>query len=202
MEKRLSELIEYREKALTAIKRALHPELRPIMSGDDNAVERLAEKIASLESYQSVMVSANKIIKKAIRKNGEVDGEALRGIWKGFTDEKIAELIRPDFMGRTGFPDYATKNNNANIRRLKERLTALTEAKSQEATLMEGQNATLEDCPAENRIRITFPGKPPVEVRSKLKKGGFRWTPSLGVWQAYRNTNTLRLAADIAGVKA
>jgi hypothetical protein len=32
-----------------------------------------------------------------------------------------------------------------------------------------------------------------------LKAAGFRWTPTLGCWQAYRNHNALTVAREIAG---
>ncbi len=35
-------------------------------------------------------------------------------------------MKQPDFCGRTGFPDYALQNNNANIRRIKQRIEELS----------------------------------------------------------------------------
>jgi len=31
-------------------------------------------------------------------------------------------------------------------------------------------------------------------VRTKLKSCGFRWSPTLGCWQAYRNSGSLEVA--------
>ena len=39
-----------------------------------------------------------------------------------------------------------------------------------------------------------------VEQLHRLKGAGFRWTPSLGCWQAYRNHRALSVAKAIAGV--
>jgi hypothetical protein len=49
----------------------------------------------------------------------------------------------------------------------------------------------VEDAPADNRIRLYFPDKPDEVTRSALKARGFRWTPSLGCWQAYRNPSAM-----------
>ena len=38
---------------------------------------------------------------------------------------------------------------------------------------------------AENRVRIFFDNKPPVEMRTALKGAGFRWAPSVGAWQRH-----------------
>ncbi len=53
---------------------------------------------------------------------------------------------------------------------------------------------TIEDSPADNRLRIFFPGKPNGDVRAMLKSNGFKWAPSIGAWQAYRNPDSLRVA--------
>jgi hypothetical protein len=191
--KRLNELSDYRARALAAIEKIIHPEWRPIMSGDDDATARLQEKIAKAEATQEHMRAVNKLIK---RKTGP-DIEGLKAL--GLSDYEITERQKPDFCGRVGFADYELTNNNANIRRMKQRLEGITRNQALPDTSVKNDNGiTLEDCPAENRIRLTFPGKPSDEIRNRLKKNGFRWTPSLGVWQAYRNYWSMETAKLIA----
>jgi hypothetical protein len=46
---RLNELVDFVPRAKAAILKSLHPEWRPIMSGDADAGERLADKITTAE---------------------------------------------------------------------------------------------------------------------------------------------------------
>jgi hypothetical protein len=63
-DKRVAELVDYRARALAAIRRALTPEEQPIRSGDPDAIERLRAEIAALESTQDRMRRANAAIRK------------------------------------------------------------------------------------------------------------------------------------------
>jgi hypothetical protein len=195
-DKRTRELVEFRERALDAIRKTLRPELRPIMAGDDNATDRIADKIAKLERVQEIMKAAN----QRIRLGGDSAAIVADLIALGLSEKNARNAVTPDPMGRLGFPSYALSNNSAEIRRLKKRATVVTEAKATEATEIEGTNARLEDAPADNRVRLYFPGKPEAVVRARLKSQGFRWAPSLGCWQAYRNNATLATARHEAGL--
>jgi len=61
------DLLEYRERALDAIRKTLCPELRPIMSGDADAVKRLRANLAVAEAKQAQMTAANAAIRKHAR---------------------------------------------------------------------------------------------------------------------------------------
>lgn len=195
-DRRMADLTEYRTRALAAIRRALSPESAPIMSGDSDAVERLRAKLAAAEKRQAAMIAANAEIRKHASQGADAQVAALVAL--GHSAWIARELLKPDFMGRVGFPDWETRNNGANVRRMRERLEGLERAKAAPTVETIGERARLEDCPADNRIRIFYPGKPASEVRQRLKRGGFRWAPSLGCWQAYRNTGTLAFAASEA----
>jgi hypothetical protein len=197
-DKRLAELTEYRVRALASIRKALHPELEPIRLGDADAAERLREKIEECERVQEHMRKVNAAIRRASKDGTEKQVTVVMSLG---LDELIArDLLKPDFAGRIGFADYELKNNGAEIRRLKSRLAEVERSRGEPATELEGERARLEDCPAENRVRLFFGGKPDAEVRTRLKRSGFRWAPSLGCWQAYRNHGAIEVAKREAGV--
>lgn len=96
-----------------------------------------------------------------------------------------AQLVSVLFLGAT------IRDTQKKLKRTEAR-TATPETK------LESDNGIrLEDCPPENRVRLFFPGKPEAEVRTNLKRNGFRWAPSLGCWQAYRNSWSLDFAKGV-----
>jgi hypothetical protein len=102
----------------------------------------------------------------------------------GFTEGRAKSLLEKDPMGRVGFPDYALTNTSSEERRIKERIQQLERRAASPARAPEtiGDSTITE---AENRVRITFPGKPAEEIRRVLKSAGFRWSPTAGAWQRF-----------------
>ncbi len=192
-----ADLIEFRKRALAAIHKALHPELRPIMAGDGDATTRLAAKIATAERIQAKMKTANAAIRKHARAGEAAQIAALIAL--GHPEGRARDLLTPDFCGRVGFAAYAITNNGADIRRMRARLEEISRNQATEATESAGEHARLEDCPADNRVRLFFPGKPSADVRARLKSAGFRWAPTLDCWQAYRNHRSILVARREAG---
>lgn len=194
--RRLEELLSFRERALKAITKRLRPELRPVMAGDDDAVERLQAKIEQAERDQERMKLVNRT-HKAYQKDPN-------GTWANGLSDKEQVLVRtytPAYSWEPHpYPPYALQNNNANIRRMKQRLASIEAAKATPQATWEGAVARVEDVPADNRVRVVFPDKPSADVRARLKKAGFRWAPSLDgkPWQAYRNPTTIQVARDVA----
>lgn len=152
-----------------------------IKSGDADAVEQLKSKIEKLEQQQQLYKNAN----EAIRKN---DNETLKKL--GFTDAQIEELKKPDFCGRVGFPDYVLTNNNANIRRLKDRLKTLEKAKETNTASEKNELFTIIRNTDIMRLQLKFDGKPDEKTRNILKSNGFRWSPKNATWQRMLNNNS------------
>lgn len=153
-----------------------------ISSDNPDAVGLLREKLAGLEKQQDMMKRANAVIRKHKAQPSAVPDLVALGL-----SEKSAQLLlQPDCFGRFGFPSYETTNNNANMRRVRQRIEELT-AKAETA----GQADVEHDCGAyrvaecfeDNRVRVFFDGKPSEAVRGVLKANGFRWSPTAGAWQ-------------------
>lgn len=198
--RRINDLVEFRARALAAIRRALRPDLRAIYTGDSDALERLEAKLTSAEAMQLRMRETNATIRRTAKAGKTAQIAALLGM--GYTESTAERLLAPDFCGRIGFPDFELTNNSANIRRMRGRIEQIMRLQATPAQEAEGRNARYEDAPRDNRVRLFFPGKPDEKIRSELKSKGFRWTPSLGCWQAFRNHWSVEAAKQIAGLEA
>lgn len=160
-----------------------------IYIGDDDAIERLEEKIADLTKKQEAMKAANKILRS--KKSREDKIAAL--VTLGFSEQKSEWAVDNGFQ----FPGYQLTNNNAKINAAKKQLERAKKMSEKEDCEYQAGDLTIEECYSENRLRIFFPGKPDDDTRAKLKSNGFRWSPSNGCWQAYINNWTLRFVKEL-----
>lgn len=146
-----------------------------IKSSDEDAIERLEEKLDALKENQERMRAVNKAIRLKNTKKGDEELKIL-----GYFDEQIQELRTPDFMGRVGFPAYALQNNNANIHRVEERVKSLKAVKEKGTKETEFELFKVVENVEAMRLQIIFDEKPEADVRAVLKKNGFKWAPSQG----------------------
>ena len=177
-----------------------------IKSSDENAIEKLESKLANMQKQQENMKAANKILKNAKLSDDE---KVKKLIEIGFSESNSIELLKPDFCGRIGFT-YHLQNNNGNMRNVRLRIEKLQRQKAKAATEViietdtetenEDSNIRIVDNPQADRIQIFFPGKPDAGIRTKLKSNGFRWAPSIGAWQSYRNDKGRRIAKELTQV--
>ena len=161
-----------------------------IYIGDDDAIERLRLKIAKLVAYQEQMKSANKIVRASkLSDFDKIDALVHLGISRTKAGNMVANKIL--------FPGYALTNNNAKISAAKKQLAKAEALASKEDREYTVDDLTIEECYSENRVRVYFPGKPDDEMRTKLKRNGFRWAPSMGCWQGYINRWTLDFIKEL-----
>lgn len=159
-----------------------------IKSNDARAIEKLELKIEKLTEEQEMM----KVVNAYYRKNKTLDG------CPALTEEEIEKLKEEMAKGWSiedkPFPGWALSNNNANIRRLKERLEKLktikeagTQEHSEDEVGIEGLKI-VENTEA-MRIQLIFDDKPDEKTRELLKRNGFRWSPRFTAWQRNLNEN-------------
>lgn len=159
-----------------------------VKSSDPEALEYLQAKLARLEAAHAEMKQANAYY----RKHKTLDG------CPGIPEEEREWLTRPGVFAKGDgtplalygcpYPAYALQNNNANIKRTRERLEAL---KAVKASAQEEQHdgCTYLENSEIMRVQLVFDGKPDEATRALLKANGFRWSPSQGAWQRQLTEN-------------
>lgn len=169
-----------------------------ISTDDPDALPKLRAKLEKLEGLQRKMKEANQIVRRRTLTD-EQKVAALEDL--GVSNSNAWRVLEPDFMGRVGFPDYALKNNNANIRRIKERIQGL-EARTNEPGRpdIRGDGYVIREDTDDNRILFVFDAKPPKAVCEFMRAYGFRWSPTRAAWVRQLN-NAGRHAAQVAASK-
>lgn len=180
------EMLAYIDRVRAAIKKeayyAEHPEARPVMAGDSDAVERLREKLANLEKIQAQMVAANKAIRKG-------DRAALVAVL-GNEERADAVTVKRGWWGN-GFAPFELTNNNAKIKATRERIAELEKRKATVAKDIVINGVRVLENTEAMRLQLFFNGKPAPEVIALLKSKGFKWSPSNMAWQRMLNNNAI-----------
>jgi hypothetical protein len=182
------ELMAYVERVRRAIDKQKNPQnyaADAIRSDDENAIDKLKEKLAKLQKFQDQMKACNKIVKN--KKDNKI--ERLAEILG--SKEGAEQLLKPDFCGRLGFTSFNLTNNNAAIKTAQERITALEKMEKVEEKEEEINGVKVIQNKEEMRLQLIFDGKPAQEMINLLKSKGFKWSPRFGAWQRLLNENCL-----------
>ena len=142
-----------------------------IKSNDSNAIDKLKEKLAAaLEEHEG---------------------------YKTYNAQARKEGAAPHMA-------YVLQNSNGRIKGIKDRIAHLERLSRQESKEIivetessETNGIRIVDNVEAHRLQIFFNGKPSAEIRTQLKKNGFRWTPSIEAWQSYRSDHASRAAQEI-----
>lgn len=204
MDNKMRKGVELSSQAKELARRADAAENNYAVSSDDpEAVRKLKDKLTGLEANQEKMKALN----AAWRKQKKPLPDDL-GSWQKIADSldlniELLATIRLEMAKQIGwhshatpYPAYALKNNNAEIRRVKQRIESLNQAASIETTEVDHGVCRVVENAELNRIQLIFDGKPSAEVRVLLKRTyGFRWARSERAWQRHLN-NGGRAAAQ------
>ena len=166
-----------------------------IRQDDPQAIPKLQKKLAGLEKAQETMKAVNAYY----RKHGTLDG------CPHLSPENIENLKADMASGwhyeKKPFQSWELSNNNAEIRRVRQRIESLTRANEVAYVGWEFDGGHVEANRDQGRLQVFFDGKPEADARQQLKEHGFRWAPSVGAWQRLLNDNAYRAADRIACIQ-
>jgi len=162
-----------------------------ISSDDGDAVPKLKKKLESLQAEQEDMKRVNAYF----RKNKTLDN--CPGLsWESIQKLK-AEMSRDRMSARAPYLGWMLTNNNANMKRIKDRIAELEKKATADYSGWEFSGGVVEFDKVDNRIRIIYDGKPDGATRSKLKGWGFRWSPKNSAWQRQITNNAIYAAKQV-----
>ncbi|MCC6874296.1 MAG: DUF3560 domain-containing protein [Sandaracinaceae bacterium] len=163
-----------------------------VSSDDPDAMEKLAEKLASLERDRDRMKAINAAFK--------------RGGWPAVLDRQLVSAAQVERLERDmtfvpggtelPFPSYVFTNTSAEIRRVRLRLAELR-AGPPTFEPIEGPGWRIEARPEINRVAVELDKKPAPDVIAKFKRGGWRWSPREGAWLRHLNQAGLSAAEQV-----
>ena len=166
-----------------------------IRQDDPQAIPKLQKKLAGLEKAQETMKAVNAYY----RKHGTLDG------CPHLSPENIENLKADMASGwhyeKKPFQSWELSNNNAEIRRVRQRIESLTRASEVAYVGWEFDGGHVEANRDQGRLQVFFDGKPEADARQQLKENGFRWAPSVGAWQRLLNDNAYRASDRIACIQ-
>ena len=150
-------------------------------------IERLQEKVDTLQCLQDTMKAANKVCRSTKLSEVEKVDELVA---LGIKEQDAVMLLHPtQSWQRAGFESYQLTNNLAKIKATQaaiERHKAMAEAEDKEIKFNGGRVVV---CNSEERMRFYFDSIPPVEVRNLMKRNAFKWSPKNGAWQRQLTAN-------------
>lgn len=141
---------------------------RPIMSGDESAIDRLTEKVEKLRKKREEMKQENAEARKAGKTAPYGSYTLSNSLANLRTAEKRLEELKKAKETPTAAADDL-KNGFCKVIR--------------NTDIM--------------RLQLVFSGKPDDETRNILKSNGFKWAPSQKAWQRQLNNNAVYAAKRV-----
>lgn len=169
---------------------------RAIYSDDPEAIVKLKHQLLELQGGQDKMKAINRIVRSKKLSDEQIT-EKLKAAY-GYPASLIHELLHPQYSyQKRGFQSWRLSNNNANIRRIKQRIEQLERGENEQTTERHIGQVTILDSVEHNRLQLFFSGKPSVAIRDRLKARGFRWSRSEMAWQRHRSSEATYQAEQI-----
>ncbi|MEE9386103.1 MAG: DUF3560 domain-containing protein [Nannocystaceae bacterium] len=175
-----------------------------ISSDDPEALVKLRAKLEGMQAAHDRMKAINKAWRlakkpKADDSQGWMRVElALKTTSLDFSSDDIIRIRQDqarDFIERAPYT-YQLQNNSGNMKRVRERIAELEVAPEEPKTTAH-HGFLVHENPDANRIQLIFPHKPAEEVRTILKRQGFRWSPTEQAWQRHLNNAGRHAAGEV-----
>lgn len=192
-----NEFMAWRKRILAALARSE----RKRTQGSE--LERATANLNACKKNHEIMKSANAIIRK--HKGQDTAIPHLQELGISVSDANLLLHPRETYYG-PGYRTFELSNNNANIKRLEQRVKELTAKEAIKQSIEDGSKviadvvingAIIRRDFLDDRLKVIFDGKPADNVRKALKDHGFNWSRFLNAWCRKLTTNAYYAAEKI-----
>ena len=166
-----------------------------ISSDAPEAIEKLKEKLDSLQTAQTLMKNVNAYY----RKYGTCRG--CSGLADNVAEELDQHVKDSPSWVNSPFSSYTLSLNNQEIHRIEDRIRQLRAMHDGGYSGWEFDGGRVEANTDKNRLQIFFDEIPSEEVRTELKSRGFKWARSEGAWQRQLTDNAVYAAGRIEAIR-
>jgi len=142
----------------------------------NKTAEYYENKVGNIENPRGISSDDPEAVQKL--------NEKIAGLEKQRVETKAIKKIPRDYsFSKEDMRSVHLVSLGAEIRRCKQRIQELESVANiqEEETVVKGVTVSMDK--DDNRIRLHFPGKPSEEIRTQLKRHGFRWSPYNTAWQ-------------------
>lgn len=177
---RSEELSQFKQKAKNSLKRK-YTDSGVIKGSDSDAVEKLKKRVSSEKNLLEEM----KRINAEYRKKGSLD--------KIDMSPELRKMAKDNFNYRPEstkpFFGFQLTNTRGRLKQAEDRLQSI-EKKQERGTKEYVRNGVrIVENVDDDRLQLFFDGIPDVDIRTKLKRNGFRWSPRNQAWQRQLTNN-------------
>lgn len=193
-ENKYTEFREWRTRVLNKICKSFAPKTTPLTELE-KAKADLKERQQMQQDYHKINTAYRAYKKKPESLESADLSEGAKNLIREYAKE-------PDYHGQP-IARFQFSNNNANIKRLEQRVKILEskavkhEAKQENEVTINGVRI-LQNW-SEDRVQIFFDGKPAQEIIDALKRRGWHWSPFNKCWQRKNTNDATYSAKEIAG---
>ena len=146
-----------------------------IFDDDEDAIERLEERISGNEKARDQMKAINAIIRKNPRAKSTPEKVKQIKELMGWDDEQAEKVFVPDCMGGIGFASYSLSNIGACIRRDQQRIAKIKRTAIAKQAAEDNGGVSIRKTDS-GYCYITFADYPGREIIKALKAENFHWS--------------------------
>lgn len=157
----------------------------------DEKAKNYAERAEAAESNAAISSDDPRAIEKLKAKVAELEAER----------DRVKAANKEARKNGTAQSDWFVLPYLArDIKAAKQRITELENLEALPTRVIEFEGGNFQCNPDINRVIIRFDERQSDEVTQKLKKRGFKWSPTNKGWQRLRNLNGFLAACELCGV--